>query len=328
MKVVARAPGKLILSGEYSVLYGMPAIAFAIDEFTEVVASIMPEDGVVIKLGDHRTNLSADVVRSRYIKTQSRFNDFLSGLIPIEKVLEDPVDLCCFIIGKVDKPAGIKLSIKSDIPMASGFGSSAAFVVSLIKALDHLLELSLTVEDFYKLALEAENLVHGTSSGVDIRTSIAGGCNYFYEDRSQINFPEIEFFSIFTGRPEVSTGESIAKVKGLLETSDIKYRFKEVTLNLKQAFEMNELLAAGDHIKRNHLLLKELGVVPGKVQRFIEEIERSHGAAKICGSGAASGDKAGAVIAMGNFDNINEIAQRFGYSVKRINISARGAYVL
>ena len=379
-KVTARAPGKLIISGEYAAFYGMPVIAFAIDEFTETIASIIPEDFVEIELKDYnfKIKLSFDSIGQRYLRTQERYNNFLSGALPVYKVLEEPVDLCCFIISKISKKqTGIKLSIKSTVPIASGFGSSASVIVSLIKALDSLLGTNLTQEDFYKLALEAENLVHGYSSGIDIATSIAGGCNYFsklnsyynsslqvkranppscfdVEDRLlrcatlqslegrrnydgvcdiatrdfRMNSPEVEFISIFTGKPEISTGETIVKARNLLKISDRKCKFKEVTLNLKDAFENKNLLKTMNQIRNNNELLKELGVVPKKVQRFIEEIEICSGAAKICGSGAVAGENAGAVIAIGNFDCINEIAKKFNYIVKRVKPSNIGAHVL
>jgi mevalonate kinase len=329
--VVARAPGKLILSGEYSVLYKMPAIAFAIEECTETTSSIIDKDAIIVELKDYNfvIRFSANSMNWCYLKTQERYDNFLSGLLPIEKVLETPMDLCCFIIGQLfNKQAGIKVSIKSTIPIASGFGSSAALIVSLIKSLDSLLCINLTKDNFYKLALEAENLVHGNSSGIDLLTSIIGGCNYFFNGNFPINSPDFNFFLIYTGRPEISSGESIVKVQNLLKTSDRQYAFKEVTLNLKEAFANQDLLNTMHQIRNNHLLLKELGVVPRKVQDFIKEIESSSGAAKICGSGAVAGENAGAVIALGNFDYINEISQRFNYSIKKVKQSNRGAYVL
>jgi mevalonate kinase len=329
--VVARAHGKLIVSGEYSVLFKMPAIAFAIAECTETTASIIDEDAIVIELKDYNfvMQFSANSVNWHHLRTKERYDNFLSGLLPIEQVLTNPMDLCCFIIGQlVSEQAGIKVSIKSTIPTASGFGSSAALIVSLIKSLDSLFEVNLTKDNFYKLALEAENLVHGNSSGIDLLTSIIGGCNYFFNGNYRINCPEFNFFSIYTGRPDISSGESIVKVKNLLNAVDRQYAFKEVTLSLKEAFEKQDLLNAMNQIRNNHLLLKELGVVPKKVQDFIQEIESCSGAAKICGSGAVAGENAGAVIALGNFDDINAIALRFNYSIKRVQQSNMGAYVL
>jgi mevalonate kinase len=329
-QVVAKAPGKLIISGEYSVLVGMPAIAFAIDDFTETTAIITDEPFFEIELKDYnfRITLSPEDIDLRYSRTQSRYNDFLSGLLPIAKVLDGPVDLCCFIIKSAVgiERFGLKVSVGSTIPISSGFGSSAAFIVSLLKALDALLCMNLTSEKFYQLALDAENLVHGRSSGIDIMTSIGGGCNYFSDGQFQIQSSSFEFFSIFTGKPEVSTGVSIAKVKK--EIAGRKHLFKEVTLNIKAALESQDLSSMMRHIRANNLLLNELGVVPGKVQKFIEEIEAISGAAKICGSGAVSGENAGAVLAFGDFHGINEIAKRYNYNVKKIRPEARGAYVL
>jgi mevalonate kinase len=330
-EVVARAPGKLILSGEYSVLYKMPAIAFAVDKFTETISFVIDEDFVVIELKDYNfaIRLSSGDVTKRYLNTLDRYNDFLLGALPIERVLESPVDLCCFVIKKISgKDSGIKISIASNIPIASGFGSSAALIVSLMTSLEGLFNLSLTKEEFYKLALESENLVHGNSSGIDVMTSMIGGCNYFYGGNVSMNLLEGELFSVFTGMPEVSTGESIAKVKSLLNTPTRLDEFKEVTLGLKEAIENKDMNMVIRQIRNNHTLLKELGVVPLRVQSFIEEVESSKGAAKICGSGAASSDNAGVVIALGRFEHISKFAEKFGYNCEKIIQSDRGAYVL
>ena len=353
-KLVARAPGKLILSGEYSALYKMPAIVFAIDKFTEATVSMSGEAYVVIELQDYdiAINLSYDSISERCLKTKARYNDFLLGSLPIENVLESPVDLCCFIIsfflnhenrakygnGKEDGKS-IKISIKSDIPIESGFGSSAAFIVSLMKGLEALFCLDLGEENFYKFALEAENLVHGSASGIDVLTSMVGGCNYFDNNARtsgndthmpcfSIDVSVYEMFSVFTGRPQNSTGESIAKVKDLLNTSNKIEAFGEVTLNLKRAIENNDLLGVMSQIKKNNLLLTGLGIVPVKIQDFIKEIEQVGGAAKICGSGAITGENAGVMIALGDFVHISKIAEKYGYTIERVTPSTRGAYVV
>jgi len=235
------------------------------------------------------------------------------------------MDLCCFLVGYVfDKfkiRNGIKLSIKSTIPIGVGFGSSAALIVSLLKSLNSLFNMNLRQEEFYKVAVKAENLIHGNSSGIDIQASMIGGCNYFCDDVVPINLNKFEFFSIFTGKPEISTGESVEKVTKLLKISDRLQMFKNIVLELKTALENKDLLKAIIQIKKNHFLLKELGVVPKRVQNFIKEVEFSGGAAKICGSGAVAGDNAGIVISMGNFSCISKIAKRFRYNIKKIKLS-------
>ncbi len=54
--------------------------------------------------------------------------------------------------------------------------------------------------------------------------------------------------------------------------------------------------ASQQAVRAHQSLLNQIGVVPAKVQAFIEEIEHSGGAAKICGAGAVGWDAAGMVI--------------------------------
>ncbi len=75
--------------------------------------------------------------------------------------------------------------------------------------------------------------------------------------------------------------------------------------------------------------MKELGVVPEKVQRFIAEVERSGGAAKICGAGSVAGDQAGVILAVAEEASIlTEICARYRYSLIPAMAEPRGVHVI
>ena len=74
-----------------------------------------------------------------------------------------------------DFPAVIesgKLEIISNIPQASGLGSSAALSVALARALRHTEE---DDEDIFSKAKDFEDFFHNGSSGIDTFTSASGG---------------------------------------------------------------------------------------------------------------------------------------------------------
>ena len=324
-QAIVKTPGKIILSGEYSAIYKMPAIVCTIDLFVTTTLSVIQDEHVIINLKNYDIieTLSHDFLNRKYLSTQNKYEKFLSNESSITDVIKSPIDVCCFVIGYIfDKfkiQTGISVSVNSDIAIASGFGSSAAFIVSLIQALIELFKIELTTEEFYEIALKAENLIHGSSSGIDIQSAMIGGCNYFFEGNViPLDVNNFELISIYTGQPETSTGESVSKVKSNLNNSIILQNFYDVTTSLKNAIERKDLFGIINQIKRNNLLLKQLGVVPKKIQNFIEEIESINAAAKISGAGAIDGDNAGVVIAVGNFEQIKKIASDFGYSVSKI----------
>ena len=78
------------------------------------------------------------------------------------------------------KPLYVKLS--SELPIGSGFGSSAAFSVSLTGALFKFYGLPIedreTISDW---AFQSERLFHGKPSGIDNTIATFGGC-VFYQD--------------------------------------------------------------------------------------------------------------------------------------------------
>jgi mevalonate kinase len=77
-------------------------------------------------------------------------------------------------------------------------------------------------------------------------------------------------------------------------------------------------LVAG--IRRNHRLLVEIGVVPGRVARFIAEIESIGGAGKICGAGSVKGEAGGMVWVVGVEQAArNALVQRYGYELMQLN---------
>jgi mevalonate kinase len=105
--------------------------------------------------------------------------------------------------------------------------------------------------------------------------------------------------------------------------------FANVTIAMDYALQQQSLPALHTAMRDNHQLLAHIGVVPPPVQAFITQIENSGGAAKVCGAGAVSGDRAGVVLVMlEDAINLSALCTRFGYQPMPIANEARGVYAI
>jgi mevalonate kinase len=136
------SPGKVILLGEHSVVFGEPAIAAAIGRRLEV--RIRREAG-------HQPSGDAK--------------------------LEEAIVVGAGELGL--DASGLAIEVRSDIPPACGLGSSAALSVALIRALADLAHLTPAADDVRRHASRVEDVFHGTASGADVATSWDGHIVWF-----------------------------------------------------------------------------------------------------------------------------------------------------
>lgn len=142
----ATAPGKVVLSGEYAVLGGAPAVAMAVDR--RAVVTIRPGAGDTLR--------SSGVVT----KPDPRLLEHVraaAGGTPVRGAVH--LDTSAF----VDSASGMKL----------GIGSSAALTVALARA---QLPADTPAQRVQAVASAAHRAFQGgLGSGVDIATALAGG---------------------------------------------------------------------------------------------------------------------------------------------------------
>ena len=320
MKAVA--PGKIIISGEHSVVYGAPAIGMAIDRNAVFELEQQRSNEISFDLPDSTTtSFTLMALRDFKNRLERKYQQFQRGDIGISYVLSAPADLFKFaFIHALDGlhrslDSGLVMKLRSTIPMGCGMGSSAATVLSELRALGHYLRVDFKPDWYYEYSLEVERLQHGYPSGIDSHISLHGGCSYFKEGIGyKIPMPSLEMFLVETGVPESTTGVCVEKVRNDFADSSIWTEFEYITENIKVSLHNNDQDQLRDNIRANHQLLKRIGVVPIQVSQFISEIESLGGAAKICGSGSVEGDAAGVVLVLAD-EMPSEICNKFGFKV-------------
>ena len=167
-------------------------------------------------------------------------------------------------------PYGICIDIDSRLPVGSGLGSSAALATALVWALKP----QSVIEEKNKLVKIIEDFQHGKSSGVDQTIVREGGFLRFQKGEFRpIKFPIKQAILIDSGKPKESTGEMVNKVA----TGNYQKEFKQ-TGNLVDNWRP-------ELIQENERLLEKIGVVGGKAQKMIRQIESIGGMAKVCGAG-------------------------------------------
>ncbi len=334
MKVYA--PGKLILSGEHAVVYGSPALAMAVDRYVTatVTRELLPQ--ILFDLSDlaHRGHLSFTALHQLKDKIKRKYHRFIRGDFSIRDVLQKPFELAQFALGvfieshNLSLPHGVKIQLQSDIPMGCGMGSSAATILSVMQAASHYLQQPLSQDDLFQLALTAEKMQHGHSSGLDLRVILYGGCLYLHEQKIEKRVaPNFPLYLVNTGTPETTTGQCVEQVVPHFKSNLLGDAFTAVTNAMDSALQQSSSKNMQAAIRENHQLLVNIGVVPQKVQQFIKQIEALGGAAKICGAGAVAGEQAGAVlVAIEDKNAVIPLCARFGYKIIPISCELRGVH--
>ena len=332
----AIAPAKVILSGEHAIVHGHPALAIAVNRYVTATLTAEHRPQIAFDLANlaHRSRFSLSRLRKLKDKIKRKYHRFLAGDFTIREVLQKPFELAQFALSLVtesvhhDMTQGMKVHLQSNIPVGCGMGSSAATIVSVLSAMASFLRIPLSSEALLQLALEAENMQHGHSSGLDLHVSLQGGCLYA-RDKLFLSreLPPMTLSLVNTGAPASTTGECVTQVAPYFMTSKIGDDFATVTNAMDQALQEQNWQTVRDAVKENHRLLTVIGAVPEKVQHFIAEVEQYGGAAKICGAGAVHGEQAGMVwVNLEDTTALSTLATRYGYSLLALQGEPRGVY--
>ena len=334
--MTAIAPGKIIISGEHSVVYGKPALVLAVNRFAR--ASVQAQNSRLISfdLLDFHQSSSFTLQALRELKRRllKNYHFFLQGQLSIRDVLAKPFELFQFLFItmldglqlKLDR--GINIQLQSDIPIGCGMGSSAATILSVLRAVTEFFALDFVPDRFYDFGLEAEKLQHGRPSGVDPYISLHGGFVRFQNKQAEKKpLPDLPMYIVNTGTPDSSTGECVSAVRQNFEDSTIWQDFEAVTREMETALSENDLPRTQMLVRENHLLLQSIGVVPERIKQFIEDIVREGGAAKISGAGAIRGDKGGIVLIFSE-QPPTTICEKYNYQLLPIRGEETGARIV
>ncbi len=297
---VASAPAKVILFGEHFVVYGQPAIAMAVERRAYVKARSREDESIYVSSTD--LGISGFFSNDEFELERGGFEDRWR-LEPIRAAVKGALDL-------VGRKVGVDVEVRSSIPMASGLGSSAAVAVATAKAVSELLGAHLTKEEAFRIAYEAERLVHGSPSGIDPAAASYGGVLLYRGGEITPLAVRADFILVvgYTGVKR-STGELVAKVRRDKEryplvVNPIIRMSGELVVNALNALEKGDLRALGELMDLNHALLSAIGVSHEALDRLIRAA-REAGAlgAKLTGAGGG-----GCMIALARLDEAERIA--------------------
>ena len=205
-RIRANAPGKVVLSGEYAVLNGAPAICMAVNRRAEVAIELTPDEHHVVFAPGHVDEPRRFLVRRGVFGWLDSSDDF--------KLLEH-----IWRASGLERQGGLSLRLDTSAFLdpvrgcKTGIGSSAALAVALAFALH---ELSPDNGDPLDTAHQGHvGFQGGLGSGVDIATSATGGLvEYQMQDRSaaRLAMPHgLECRLFWSGSP-ASTGTKLERL--------------------------------------------------------------------------------------------------------------------
>ena len=294
--IKVHAIGKSILFGEHAVVYGYPAIAVPVSSL-HTKAVITPD----IRAARGSYFLQApDIQYSGLFKDIPRPNIFIEAL----QLFQDQY--------RLDTIPSFKLNISSQIPVASGLGSSASIAVALVRAFSQYLGVKLSHEKINSYAFELEKVTHGNPSGID-NTVITYEKMLYYIRGTLPLFLEAPYplhvVLMDSGMPSL-TSEAVSFVKEARQSAPkrIDSIFSQIGLLTDQAkdiFSKGSQQELGKLMNENHILLQQLGVSTPELDRLTAFALRNHAlGAKLCGAG-----RGGNVIALINEDSIPSFKQ-------------------
>ena len=279
-----RAPGKVILLGEHSVVYGHPALAASIPRY--VTVDLQPAAEV-------RFELPGGI--------QTPF--------PLLQAAEAMARSAGF-------GGGFHARLQSSIPLGSGLGSSAALGVALARALRP----GCTPAEAASLAMHVERVLHGAPSGVDPAACAQEGVIFYTRGEPPSVEPVRGSAFLAIALSGIARGTH-STVLPLAERRKADPRIDVLLSGLgtlaregRGQFERGDLAALGASFDAAHAALRDLGVSCAELEETVAALKRAGAlGAKLTGAGGG-----GAAIGLAkNEAHAREMAaQTGGFAVK------------
>ncbi|MEM2537351.1 MAG: mevalonate kinase, partial [Candidatus Bathyarchaeia archaeon] len=224
------------------------------------------------------------------------------------------------VLKKAGEKVGLNVEVHSTVPVAAGLGSSAAVASAVAAAVGAALNVEMSKEDVFRIAFEAEKIMHGTPSGVDPAISTFGGTMLFQLDTG---FKPLEVkadIPLVIGNTGVerSTRVQVAKVRELRDKypqiiEPMMRTAREIVLQAVEALRKGDLQTLGELMNINHALLYGLGVSDESLEWLINAARRA-GALGAKLTGAGGGGCMIALASMERLEKVLEAVQRAGAS--------------
>ncbi|WP_280270760.1 mevalonate kinase [Nocardia wallacei] len=285
-----RAHGKVVLIGEHTVVYGMPAIAIPMSGLSAHATLRPPEaDSPPPAPSAHRLGHD-DALEVRFTCSVDTIPAGSGAAAATAAALRcwDPHG----------RPWEVR--IRSDIPPARGLGSSAAAAAASVRAVADLCGAALDERSLYRLVQTGEKVTHGRPSGVDAAAVTATGPIRFAAGIARPIPTRVNAGLVVADTGESgSTRQAVDSVRARLQHDHANARRL-----LTRAAELAEGAAAdladgdasglGVRLTEFQRLLRELGISTTELDRLIAAALK----AGACGAKLTGGGLGGCVLAL------------------------------
>ena len=271
--ISASASGKIILFGEHAVVYGQPAIAVPVTQLRANAHITPTHAGHGITVYSETTNAEVRIAEA----SDSPF--CLVAKLVLDQISTTEPD--------------IRITISSDIPIASGLGSGAAVSTAIARALFQYFEYPVSPKDLSDLIFESEKYYHGTPSGIDNTVICYEQSVYFERGKAPLLFSVKDPFVLVIGDTGIrsKTKETVTHVRELWKKDQNYFeqlfdRVGTVVERAQEAITSGHNHEIGPLMNENQTLLREMEVSSPELDRLIK-VARTNGAdgAKLSGGG-------------------------------------------
>jgi mevalonate kinase len=272
------APAKIILFGEHAVVYGQPALAVPVSSLRAEAEAEFHHDKLTI------------IAR-----------DLDNKIITFDG--EDPLaESIRLTLQKLDIAAPqAKITVQSNIPIASGLGSGAAITTVLVRALCELTQHPLSIEDLNQLVYEVEKIHHGTPSGIDNTVVVYEQPIYFVRNQPIQPIENALPLTLLIANTGVAslTKVAVGDVRKLFDSEPeriqhILEKIGSIVHAARQAMQQGKLSQLGELMFTNHELLQQLTVSSPELDRLVEAAK----ATGALGAKLSGGGRGGNMIAL------------------------------
>ncbi|MEA2098389.1 MAG: mevalonate kinase [Patescibacteria group bacterium] len=259
---------KIILFGDHFAIYGIPAIATAIDKYVKIETEEINEDDIIF---DDRIFYEKISKKDEPYHISSRIFDAMFSNLNLNHV---------------------KFTVSGTAIPKIGMGYSAAFNVALARAVSEYLKLNWNDQKINEISYKGECVSHGNASGIDNACATYRSLLWFEKNKIMPFKIGAELKLVLCdSKISHNTKEIVTNVRRRAEENPDKFgkiliEAKKIVIEAKESLEEKDFKKVGILMNKNHKLLEQIGVSCLELEKLVDiALTNKALGAKITGAG-------------------------------------------